>query len=308
MFKILAIDGGGMRGVIPAVLVRALERRVNKPLAECFDLIVGTSTGGLIALAMTKPDPMMGKDLIEMYRAHGETIFQKDLFSAVRPLWSAKYKPDGLEDVLRNTFGDTFLSDHKTPTLITAYDPQINSPFFFRSYRARANAEYDFRTTAVARATSAAPLFFPPAEITNIQGAQYSLLDGGLFANNPTVCGIVESLSSFGTILPELYVVSLGTGGKAAKYDTKIMDTAGVFTLIRPLLDALFQGSAATVDYQTNMLLSSTQYVRLTPPAGNYYPAMDDASASAFKSLINIANSTILHSVADLDKIAKSIT
>lgn len=181
--KVLAIDGGGIRGIIPAVILRELQKRIGKDLWQTFDLIAGTSTGGIIALGIgtqgNKGAPYSASELLDLYVQNGPAIFRKNFFTPVRQLILPKYSPDALEGTLRKFFQDTELQTALTPLLISSYDLQGQLPFFFKSHRIAADPSYNWKVTEVARATSAAPTFFPPLHLTK-SNQDYALVDGGV--------------------------------------------------------------------------------------------------------------------------------
>jgi patatin-like phospholipase/acyl hydrolase len=172
VLKVLAIDGGGIRGVIPAMILSAIEERTKASTCKLFDLIAGTSTGGILALGLAKPsaqDEYMPEykaaDLAELYEKEGKRIFDRSLWHriiALDNLIDEKYDAAGLEAVLREYFGDTPLSKAVTETLVTSYELETRQPWFFARHKARKDPTYDFPMRFVARATSAAPTYFEP--------------------------------------------------------------------------------------------------------------------------------------------------
>src|SRR5919197_214120 len=218
VLKILAIDGGGIRGVIPATVLTEIETRMGKRTAELFDLVAGTSTGGILALGLFKPDgngrpQYAASELSALYEREGPRIFDRSpwhTFVSLGSLADEKYPADGIEAVLKEYFGDARLKDAVTETLVTSYELESRQPWFFARHKAIEDpAANDFPMRFVARATSAAPTYFEPEELptTTPHGG---LIDGGVFANNPAMCAYVEMKK----LRPEadVLVVSLGTG------------------------------------------------------------------------------------------------
>ena len=167
MTRILSIDGGGIRGIIPATVLSEIERRTGRHVAELFDVIAGTSTGGILACGLTLPDSAghparTAAELVRMYVDEGPRIFPHEFLGRIRSLVDEKYPQKGIESVLQTYMGDAMLSDTLTEIVVTAYDIERRRPFFFRSARARADARYDFPLRMVARSTSAAPTYFEP--------------------------------------------------------------------------------------------------------------------------------------------------
>ncbi|MGB3308477.1 MAG: patatin-like phospholipase family protein [Nodosilinea sp.] len=175
MKKILSIDGGGIRGLIPAMVLTEIERRTNQPISKSFDLIAGTSTGGILALGLSKADEsgqpeFSAETLSEIYKKHGKTIFPQGTWtSAARHIWigfgvSEKiYSHDGLEGLLGNRFGTATLGDALSKVLISTYDIVDGEPVFFKSWD---NDHKIVKMCDAARATSAAPTYFEPHRVT----------------------------------------------------------------------------------------------------------------------------------------------
>jgi patatin-like phospholipase/acyl hydrolase len=136
--RILSIDGGGIRGIIPATVLAEIERRTGRHVADLFDVIAGTSTGGILACGLTIPDATGGpsrsaSELVDMYVKEGPRIFPHEFLGGLRSLVDEKYSQKGIEAVLQQYMGDTMLSDAVTEIIVTAYDIERRQPFFFRS-------------------------------------------------------------------------------------------------------------------------------------------------------------------------------
>ena len=250
MIKILAIDGGGMRGIIPAMLLAEIEDRSHQPIARLFDLVAGTSTGGILALGLTIPKLpsarlYSAREFVEMYEREGRRIFSRSLWHRLTSfdnLHHPKYSTAGIEDVLGQYFGEARLRDAATRVLITSYEVERSFPFFFRSSKARERADYDFPARDVARATSAAPTYFKPMKMpTGTIEDHYTLIDGGVFANNPAACALVEARTAY----PEsgdFLIVSLGTGELNLSLPYDEAKSWGLARWAAPILDVVFDG------------------------------------------------------------------
>ncbi len=261
--RVLSIDGGGIRGIVPALVLSRIESDTGKSVAELFDLIAGTSTGGILALALAKPGPdgrpaFLARELVGLYEEEGERIFHRDVWHRMRALGNLaeeKYPANGIEAVLDHYFGNARLKDAATDVLVTSYETERRLPFFFRSSRARTRADYDFPMKLVARATSAAPTYFEPLKLTADGAADYySLIDGGVYANNPAMCAFVEAR----TLYPgaeDFLVVSLGTGELTRSLRFDDIKDWGLAKWTQPILDVVFDGVSSTVDYQLRQLL-----------------------------------------------------
>ena len=226
-FRVLAIDGGGIRGLIAARVVARLEELISaeageeRRIVDCFHMIAGTSTGGLIGIGLTAPHPeqpdrprLSGADLVDLYLSEGPWIFG-DTLHKLHSLggWIApKHTPKRLEQALERRFGEARLRDALRELIVTSYDMTEPGPHFFKRWRAREMPERDASMVDVGMATSAAPTYFPSR---GLRGA--ALVDGGVFASNPAVAAVVEALKRRDAdphdLLPaDLMVVSLGTG------------------------------------------------------------------------------------------------
>lgn len=274
--RVLSIDGGGIRGIVPALVLCEIERRTGRRVAEMFDLIAGTSTGGILACALARPGALAADELLGLYSEEGPDIFRrtwlKRLFSA-EGLADERYEDDGLNDALQRFLGDAYLRECTTEVMVTAYDIKGRFAFFFRSERARRDPTYDFPLWEVARATSAAPTYFEPWEATDVAGARaYPLIDGGIFANNPAMCALADCAGKDVDLL-----LSLGTGSQIRPYDLHKARWWGQLEWARPLVDMVFDGLADTVDFQVASILGD-RYVRLQTPLDVAQDDMDDAS------------------------------
>jgi predicted acylesterase/phospholipase RssA len=293
-FRILSIDGGGIRGIIPALVLAEIENRTGKRICELFDLIAGTSTGGIIALGLTRPKPdgsgapqYAAQDLVELYENQGGRIFSTSLLHRLFSLGNVldkKYESGPIDEVLAEYFGETMLSEALTRVLIPSYEIELRSAFFFKSHKAAGEklapgenqAAYDFLMRDVARATSAAPTYFEPELIdrtlVNRELAErnlvdekeemkraFALIDGGTFANNPAMCAVAEAIceTRFNKRLDDVFMVSLGTGEQTRPLNYQTVKNWGLLGWAQPILSVVFHGVSDTVNYQTNLILNS---------------------------------------------------
>ena len=207
---ILSIDGGGMRGIIPVmVLLRLSEILKNQSyegnMISLFDMISGTSTGGLIALALSCQDKLSLNDLANVYMTLGDEIFPErpSGIYKIKLIAEDKYPPDGINHVLYTWFEDTLISEALVKTLVVSYDLTTGEEALFKSWE---DTEYKFKAREVGRATSAAPTYFPPL---HLNGHMYA--DGAVVANNPAIFALTEAKR----LWPEcsnFMILSLGTG------------------------------------------------------------------------------------------------
>jgi patatin-like phospholipase/acyl hydrolase len=187
MVSILSIDGGGIRGIIPSAFLVEFEKRTGKPICNLFDLIAGTSTGGILAATLTVPDSSgkpkySAEEIRTAYFEHGGDIFHKSLIRSVTTLGGLVrpiYSPRMLDMMLEQYFGSARLHTTLSEILVTAYDMTSSTPWFFKTSFAknhRAPAD-DPLLSQVVRATTAVPAYFPP-----LMMAGHCMVDGGVFA------------------------------------------------------------------------------------------------------------------------------
>lgn len=314
MRKILSIDGGGIRGMIPAMVLERLEEMTGRPVSRMFDLIGGTSTGGILALGLVTPDGegaprYRAGELAELYRREGENIFSRSFWYWLRSLANladAKYPEDGIERVLERYFGSARLSEALTPVVVTSYEIERRSPWFFKSRKARdprLREEYDFPMKKVARATSAAPTYFDPLRIDFEGGSDYyALVDGGVYANNPAMCAYAEARVMFPD--DEILMVSIGTGKLTRRIPLAKARRWGLVGWAVPVLDVVFDGVGDTIDFQLRQLLSDDRYFRLQAPLAEGNDEMDDSSPENLRALQLEAEELIRENGETLEKLA----
>ena len=310
--KILSIDGGGIRGMIPAVVLANLEQKKGKHVAEMFDLIAGTSTGGILALALTKPDQngspqYAAEDVVRLYEREGHRIFHRSAWHAVTSLGTLaeeKYPCSGVESVLEEYFGETRLKDVVTDVIITAYEIERRFPFFFKSSNARVKPDYDFPLKRVARSTSAAPTYFEPCKLdADSPEDYYALIDGGVYANNPAMCGLVEAR----TMWPgarDFLVASLGTGEQLKPLPYDKAKGWGLAHWAKPALEIVLDAVSSTVDYQLRQMLPAASYYRFQTRLIHGSESLDDVSEENLRGLKLQGEALARDRDADLTKLA----
>ncbi|MCU7496352.1 MAG: patatin [Ignavibacteria bacterium] len=284
-FLILSIDGGGIRGLIPATVLVRLEslirekRKDNGSIGEYFDLIAGTSTGGILACLYLTPEskenPCKARfeaaKIRDFYLEHGEEIFQRSLWQRITAsggILDEKYNAGQLEDHLKTYLGDLELKDLMKPCLITGYNVRQYRPIFFTKQDAD-NPATNYKVRDVARATAAAPTYFEaalPESLDNIRD-EFPVIDGGVFANNPTACALVEAIKKgrgkvddgnfMGVPFEDIVILSLGTGRKSTTITYKECKNWGLIGWARPLVGIIMEGVSQTVDYQMQNIFES---------------------------------------------------
>jgi predicted acylesterase/phospholipase RssA len=299
--RLLAIDGGGIRGLVPALVLAELERRTGRRTAELFDVIAGTSTGGLIACGLARPDPLSAAALAEAYVEEGPQIFRASLLKrifSVGGLADERYEDSGLVATLRRRLGETRLSETTTEVFVTAYDIEARAAFFFRSARARQDPAEDYALVDVARATAAAPTYFEPIRVRG-----RALIDGGVFAANPSLVAYVEALRA-GEEVTLLASLGTGTGTEPIPYERARW--WGQLEWARPLIGVVFDGIAETTEFSLGTLLGET-YVRLAPTLDEAQDDLDDASPENLAALRRAAERLIAERSADIERLAAAL-
>jgi uncharacterized protein len=310
--KVLCVDGGGIRGLIPALVLAEIERRTGRQTAEMVDFVAGTSTGGILACALTRAGVdgaprYSAQELANIYVEEGPRIFRRSLLKRIFSVegWvDERYEDDGLNAALERYLGDALLSEALTDLLVTAYDIHDRFAFFFRSNRARNDPTYDFPLVQVARATSAAPSYFEPVEVTDRAGARrYPLIDGGVYAVNPSMVAYADVVAGGQRDELEL-MLSLGTGEQIRAYTFEQARWWGQLEWARPALDMVFDGVADTIEFESKTLMGD-RYVRLQTTLDLASDDLDDASASNLAALRKEAERLIAASTAELDRVCE---
>jgi len=289
--KILSIDGGGIRGIISAVILRELLQRVGRPAHETFDLIAGTSTGGIIALALGTPAnqgaPYSPAELLQLYFENGRTIFDKNLLTLLRQVIFPKYSPRGLEGVLARFFGTILFQRALTPLLISSYDLQAQIPYFFKSHRIHADKNFDWKVADIARATSAAPTYFPPLHLENAS-ENLALVDGGVYVNNPAMAAYAEARALYPTAT-QFVVTAVGTGNRQDHILFQKAKSWGLICWATKIIPVFMDSVSEAVDYELGHLPGCT-FFRLQPPdLGKASNQMDDVELENLNALQEVA-------------------
>lgn len=241
MYKILSIDGGGIKGIAPASLLANIEEKTNKKIIDYFDLIVGTSTGGIIALGLGLG--FSAREILSLYLDNGDKIFKKQFF--LKSLFGARapvYEPIALRTLLKEKFKGKLLGQSKIRLVIPSFDIVNNTVCMFKtSHHPRLQMDYTMQAEDVALSTAAAPYFFPPHKTVEDR----FLVDGGMFANNPTLVGVVEGLSLLEWPKEEIQVLSLGCSEETPEYSKLAGKKSGLLHWRSGLIDLAFNSQSS---------------------------------------------------------------
>ncbi|KAJ4964376.1 hypothetical protein NE237_024315 [Protea cynaroides] len=317
LITILSIDGGGIRGIIPATILEFLESQLQEldgedaRLADYFDVIAGTSTGGLVTTMLTAPDqnnrPLFAaKDITPFYLENSPKIFPQErgcgsMTKLLKSLTGPKYNGKYLHRLLREKLGSTRLHQTLTSVVIPTFDIKKLEPTIFSSYEVNTDPTMDAQLSDICIATSAAPTYLPAYYFTNEDAKgrvrEFNLIDGGAAANDPALVAISEVTKQvfkenpdFFPIKPMDYgrflVISLGTGTskREKKYSAKKAAKWGVMGWLyndgsTPLVDVFNQASSDMVDFHIGVVFQALQSEQ------NYLRIQDDTLTGAVSSV-----------------------
>lgn len=302
--KVLSLDGGGVKGYLSAKILANIELSLNEKnneninIGQRFDLIVGTSTGGIIACLLSIG--ISAKEIFELYEKLIPEIFSKKSFGFFKP----KYSSDILKEELKDKLADKTLKDVITKLCITSVDVQNSSPRFHKSNYlddGRNVVRQDEKLIDLALATSAAPTFFSLVDTKHSS----NLTDGGIVANNPSLVGAIEAKQINGNI-DNVFLLSIGTGEQChMPYDVDKLKNGGKLKWMlqlkprnilsnwfkyigSPLLELLMESQSKLAHSQMIFLLKESQYVRINPKLSMSIDLDDKDKIDSLKNLADI--------------------
>lgn len=272
-FQILALDGGGIKGLYSAAVLAKIEEDLRVNVTDHFDLIVGTSTGGIIALGLGigfRP-----REIVHFYVSQGPTIFpRRAWYKKLGCLWSRKYPQEPLKKELQDCFGDKRLADSSKRLVIPSYNLDKDEVYLFKTpHHSRLTRDWKEPLWKVALATSAAPTFFPACRDVD----RIRLIDGGVWANNPTMVGIVEAVSMLGVPLEAVSVLSLGTTNPVS-HKPNSLDDGGLWQWKKTAIHVALRGQSHGVQGQAQHLLGLERAIRVDPTVPDGLFALDKLS------------------------------
>jgi patatin-like phospholipase/acyl hydrolase len=266
-FRILSIDGGGIKGIFPACFLAEIEERYlsGGSIAEHFDLITGTSTGGIIALCLSIGMP--ARDIANLYIDHGQAIFPSPRWGMagrglrfVRGLAEHQYDRAALMSLLQGAFGERLFGEASSRLCIPSCDGRHGDVYVFKTpHHPDFKKDQYERMTTVAAATAAAPTFFQPLDSNG-----YRFLDGGLWANNPVMVGLVDTLSCFNVDPHQVRVLSLGCGDEPFRVSDRMMRWGGLWSW-RLAINAAMSFQSKNVLGQAGLLIGAERLLRIVP-------------------------------------------
>ncbi len=341
-FKILSIDGGGIRGILPCTILSFIEGQLGYPLSQVFDLIAGTSTGGIITMGLAAPDDegtarYTPSDLRKLYLKNGSKIFgerQDDLISRIGSIskitdmiLQKPYDEKDFEKLLKDYFGELRLSKGLTSTLVTSYEIQKGKPFYFSSRLAMNNSKEDFLMSEVCRSTSAAPVYFEPSVVKFEKDEELALVDGGVFANNPSVLAYSEAKELWKirtgkafepVVRPDdedlpFFLLSIGTGYSLKSIPLKEAKDWRALNWGRFLTDIFMRSVSESTDFTMAHLLpdytnGDKRYKRLNLMIPEENSKMDDVSDENLIALCEIAEKYVKRNEKELLRICEMLS
>lgn len=329
-FRILSIDGGGIKGVIPIQFLKKIEEITGQEIHKSFDLIAGTSTGGILAAALTYQDSdnivsnqrkLSLEEIEKIYSEKGKQIFdiRKNInkqYHGLRSWFKPEFNPKNLNTILTETFGQTKISNCLKPIYITSYDISKNKPIVFTFRDAKTSHGENPSMVDVCRATSAAPTYFPSYTFSHNRDL-LTCIDGGIYMNNPSLGALIEVLGNndykFYKIngktvdISDISILSLGTGTVTSNFAKHDSESWGKKQWIKPIINLAMNAPVEVIDAQLNTIFKSfnldNQYLRIDISIDKKYSEMSDARKENIKYLIDKANSEIINNTTLIDSL-----
>jgi len=298
-FRILSIDGGGICGLLPALVLSELERRFLRDagIGRYFDMIAGTSTGGIIALGLGQG--MTGQQIAQVYLERGETIFPPRNWIGRKLLFARRatangYDPRVLEAELRRLFGDRLFGSSTSRLCIPAFEGRYGEPFIYKTPHHPDYKKDRFeRLVNVGLATAAAPTYY-----TGHLLGGYTMLDGGIWANNPMMIALTDALACFRIERRQVRILSLGCGQGTFRTSERLR-TGGWVRWAIAFRDAAMRAQSHNALGQAYLLVGKDQVRRLDAPESAAPIPMDDVRR-ACKELPHVARALVESAGHDL--------
>lgn len=315
---VLSIDGGGMKGIVSALVLDKLELLLkeysgdaNARIGDYFDLIAGTSTGSILAALFLIPQNEHPKysasQILNFYLDLGPNIFQKQ---SLYPLFGSKYTNQGFQATLDYFFGDLKISELLKPCLFTSYDTTTRKAVFFNQVNGKKDPARNPLVSEAVKASCSAPTYFPPVCLSITPDCSSCYVDGGVVANNPSLCAVIEALKlEECKSIQEIHLLSIGNVKNDTSYNYRNVKKWGLLEWAVPLFSILLNSNAQTVDYQLQTLFhiidKPAHYLRLQVNALEKPPAMDDYDNESLDYLLTAGNELIETYKKELNDFAK---
>ncbi len=305
--RALCIDGGGIRGLLPAMVLAEIEARSGRRACDLFDLIVGASTGSILALGAATPTAdgttsrWSAAEGVALYENRAHEIFAHSRISF--GAFHEKYHHESFERLLDELWGETRLSEAIVECLATSYELTSRTVHHFDSRDAKKDPEFDLPIKRAVRAATAAPTFFDPARVRTKNG-QHLFIDGAVYANNPSMIAFTAA-QRFGPA--DMVIVSLGTGEETESLHWDTVRDWGFADWARPILHVAFDAASQAVDYQLRYLLGPERYHRFQALLPSDAYRLDDASPANIRRLKQHGEEMIADQSAEIDAVCSKL-
>jgi len=261
-FQILSLDGGGIKGIFSAAVLAAIEDDLKCNIVDHFDLVSGTSTGGIIAICLGLG--LRPREIVEFYLQEGPNIFPQTCgIKAVQHWLMRKYSGIPLENALKRILNERLLGASQKRLVIPSFNIGEDDVYLFRTpHHERLRRDYKVPAWKVGRATSAAPTFFSCSrDIDSLR-----LIDGGVWANNPTMVAVVEAFGTLGVPLSALKILNIGTSA-SVNHRKQVLNNGGkiAWAWDNAVVDVIMRGQSLGAHNQASFLLGRDNVVRLDP-------------------------------------------
>lgn len=275
--RVLSLDGGGVRGIITLEVLAYIEQQTGKRVSDLFDVIVGTSTGGLLALGLSKANPYTARAIAQIYATACPQIFHRSTAQKLKSfaqLAGPKYSNDALYACAMQILGgDTTMRDTApaTDAMVTTYDIDKRTPRFYTSWDTPTVLMLD-----AAMSTTAAPTYFAP---------WHNNVDGGVCDNNPALSGVIETCKRNNCTVRDVIVLSVGTGSDMVAYDGSKAAGWGLLTWADPLVSIFTDGTSELHAYHLRRLLPDENVLRVQCTVSGDLAGMDNADPRNLQAL-----------------------
>lgn len=312
--RVLSVDGGGVRGIVPALVLAEIEARTGRQAAELFDVVAGTSIGAVLAVGLAVPGEngkprWCAEDGVEIYRSRLPEVFDRSSWRSLAGAGGVlheRYDEGPVETMLAHYFGDHMLSEALTNVIVPAYDLVNNDVLLFDSADAKSVPEHDLMMRVVVRGATAAPTYFEPEPVgPPVSVREHLLVDGGLFANNPGVCAFVQAQHRH--LGADVVMVSLGTGSSEHPLPHGEVKSWGLAHWARPIFSLVLDSASQATDHHLRSLLGEERYFRFDPTLKGASHHLDDASPGNLAALEKAARELISASTRQIDEVCRLV-
>lgn len=295
---VVSCDGGGVRGLLSLEVLKYLEERLGKPIAQVADTLAGTSTGGFIVLAAGRNQGMTAAQISDFYRAQAPRIFSRTTWqrlTSMATLNGPKYNNQALyEAVIGAVGGTTRMGDAQTNLMVTSYDLKERSPRFISSW-----GTPEMTMVSAAMRSSAAPTYFVPYE---------NSCDGGVVSNNPALAATIETCRLYDCTVRDVLCISIGTGSDQQPIDADAAKSWGLLSWAQPLLSVFMDGSSTLATYQMQRLLPDANVLRLQCDVRGEMSDLDNTSPQNLANLQKAGKALVATHQKQIDAFLEQLT